>query len=331
MSFELVRPEHLSTESWEAIESYRTRLASAAAGDDRPAVVGAAKELIECVARCVLDATENPLGDSAKFNNLVHVAQKTLERVAGKGIGTWDEVGIIAGAAQSIAINVNSLRNKVGTGHGRARVAHINDEMAQITADATMLWCRWALRRLGHLLAGYPNVLLAAVSSAVSRDRLRQMFDDVQMPDQPREIQHAIGVAFGREAAGGFGNAWDVGLNPATVSSDLDSFPVDYRLGLVEGMVITYGGQLGLLDSYVPSLVDVLVPVPSTSAAAALNDLAEKAESASWITRWRNSPFDPAATMTALDRERGRLNSKLQPALDRLLAAMDPATAPDPS
>lgn len=150
--------------------------------------MGAAKELIECVARCVLDATENPLGDSVKFNKLVHEAQKALERVAGKDIGTSDEIRTITGAAQSIAINVSLLRNKVGTGHGRARVARINDEMAQITSDATMLWCRWALRRLGHLLAGYPNSLLAAVSTPVSRDRLRELFDDVQMPDQPRDI-----------------------------------------------------------------------------------------------------------------------------------------------
>lgn len=96
-------------------------------------------------------------------------------------------------------------------------------------------------------------------------------------------------------------------------------------------MVITYGGQLGLLDAYVPSLVDVLMPVPSTRAATAVNDLAEKAESASWIRRWRNGPFEPAATMAALERERGRLSGELQPALERLLAAMAAAAAPEPS
>lgn len=322
MSYELSYPEHLAPESREAIESYRKRLADAAVADDRPAVVGAAKDLVECVARCVLDATENSLGNGVKFPKLVHGAQRALERVAGRDVGTSDEVRVIAGAAQNIATNVNTVRNEVGTGHGRAHLANINDEMAQIVSDATMLWCRWALRRLGHLLAGYPNVLLDALARAVSRDRLRVLFNDVQMPDQPREIQHAIGVAFGREAAGGFGNAWEIGLRPAAASSDLELFPVNYRLGLMEGMVLTYDGRIGLLDSYVPDLVDLLMPVPSTPAIVAVDDLAEKAQSASWITRWRNSPFDSAATVAAFGREQRRLSAELQPALDRLQAAM---------
>ncbi|SDY62502.1 hypothetical protein SAMN05660209_03300 [Geodermatophilus africanus] len=203
--------------------------------------------------------------------------------------------------------------------------------MAEIAGDAAMLWSRWALRRLGHLMAKYPTRLLTELAGGAQRERLRTVFEEVLLPEQPKDVQHAIGVAFGHEAAGGFGNAWDVGLNPATVSSDLDAFPVDYRLGLVEGMVITYGGQLGLLDAYVPRLVDVLTPVPSTRAAAAVNDLAEKADSASWITRWRNGPFDPAATMAALERERRRLSAELQPAVTRLLVAMDAAAASEPS
>jgi hypothetical protein len=39
VSYELIRPDHLASESWDAIESYRKRLAAAAAGDDRPAVL----------------------------------------------------------------------------------------------------------------------------------------------------------------------------------------------------------------------------------------------------------------------------------------------------
>jgi hypothetical protein len=85
--------------------------------------VGAGKDLLERVARCVLDATENPLGDGAKFPKLVHEAQRALERAADKDISTSDEVRVIAGAAQNIATNVNTIRNRVGTGHGRARVA----------------------------------------------------------------------------------------------------------------------------------------------------------------------------------------------------------------
>jgi hypothetical protein len=325
VSLELERPEHLDTKAWEAVEYYRRHFADAAAASDRPAVVGAAKELIECIARCVLDATENPLEDSANFPKLVRSAQKALQRVAGKDITTSDDVRLIAGSAQNIATAVGALRNDVGTGHGRARVADIDAEMVGIVIDATMLWCRWALRRLGHLLAFYPTHLIAAVASATNQERLQRYFNDVRLPEQPRDIQRAIGVAFGRESAGGFGNATAVGVSPAAASPDLDAFPVDYRLGLVEGMVITYGGQIGLIDSYVPWLLDVLAPVPSAEAVPALTELAETARTATWITRWRSSPFDPAATVATLRSDLGRLESKVQPALQTLAAALDPA------
>lgn len=329
MTHELARPDHLNDQSWASVESYRRRFADASASNDRPAVIGAAKDLIECIARCVLDATEQPLGDSAKFPKLIYEAQKALKRVAGPDIGVSEEVKAIANAAQTIATSVNAIRNEVGTGHGRARLPNIDDEMLAIVADATMLWCRWALRRLGHLLAGYPNLLLAEVNTAVGRDTLQRHFNEVRMPHQPHDIQHAVGVAFGRQAAGGFGNAFVVGVRPAAQEPDLDTFPVSYRLGLVEGMVINDEGRLGLIDSYVSTLVDVLVPVPSSQGIPAIAELATKALSATWITHWRTQPVDPAKTIEVLQNEQQRLDQAMQKALDELRAAIDPANRTD--
>lgn len=76
--------------------------------------------------------------------------------------------------------------------------------MAELVSDAAMLWCRWALRRLGHLMAQYPTRLLAELAGGANRERLRGASEDVLLPEQPGDIQRAIGVAFGREAAGGF-------------------------------------------------------------------------------------------------------------------------------
>jgi len=74
-------------------------------------------------------------------------------------------------------------------------------------------------------------------------------------------------------------------VKPAVDRPDLDEFPASYRLGLVEGMVIDYAGQIGLIDSYVPQLVDALSPVPSSQGVPAIIELAAKARSASWITQ----------------------------------------------
>jgi hypothetical protein len=94
-------------------------------------------------------------------------------------------------------------------------------------------------------------------------------------------------------------------------------------------MVIDYGGQIGLIDSYVPEFVDVLVPVPSTQGAPAIAKLAAKARSATWITYWRWSRVDPAKTVEALHREQQRLGAAMQKALDELRAAIDPANRTD--
>jgi hypothetical protein len=181
----LTCPDHLDDQSWAAIESYQRRFAGVSAGGDRPAMMGAAKDLVECILRCVLDATENAVGDSVKFPKLIYEAQKALKRVAGPDIGVSEEVRAIAGAAQTIATSVNAIRNDVGTGHGRARLPEIDDEMSSIVHDATLLWCRWALRRLGHLLAGYPNLLLAEVNTGVSRDTSQKHFTEVRVPTLP--------------------------------------------------------------------------------------------------------------------------------------------------
>jgi Abortive infection C-terminus len=329
MSSELSRPDHLADESWTAIESYLSRFASASAGDDRPAMIGAAKDLIECIARCVLNATENAVGDSVKFPTLIHEAQKALKRVASPDIGVSEEVRAIARAAQTIATSVNAIRNKVGTGHGRARLPEIDDEMSSIVHDATLLWCRWALRRLEHLLAGYPNLLLAEVNTAVSRDTLQRHFNEVRVPNLPTDIQHAVGVAFGRQAAGGFGNAHLVGVKPAADSPDLVEFPVSYRLGLVEGMVIDYAGQIGLTVPYVKDLVDVLAPVPSSQGVPAIVELAGKAQMATWITSWRGQGVDPVKTIETLQVEQQRVGTDMQKAFDKLRAAIDPANRAD--
>src|SRR5258708_742243 len=194
MTFELRRPDHLDDACWEAIQSYRSRFETASRLNDRPGVVGTAKDLIECIARSVLLATGVTLGDNAKFSSLIYEAQKALKRQAGSDIGQSEEIRAIANAAQAIATSISPLRNQVGSGHGRSRLADIDDEMIEIVSDATMLWCRWALRRLGHLLAGYPTLLVEELHNSSNRASLLKHFEAVCLPDQPRDIHHFLGV-----------------------------------------------------------------------------------------------------------------------------------------
>jgi len=88
-----------------------------------------------------------------------------------------------------------------------------------------------------------------------------------------------------------------VGVKPAADSPDLVEFPVSYRLGLVEGMVIDYAGQIGLTAPYVEDLIDVLASVPSSQGVPAIVELAGKAQTANWITSWRGQGVDPVKTI----------------------------------
>ena len=103
MDFELQRPDHIQEEPWAAIQQHRLRLELAWRSSDRPAVVGAAKELIESVAGAVLVATEQTIGDRADYSDRVNAAHKALARQAGQDVSQSPEIRSIAQSARTIA------------------------------------------------------------------------------------------------------------------------------------------------------------------------------------------------------------------------------------
>jgi hypothetical protein len=109
--------------------------------------------------------------------------------------------------------------------------------MASLSLESALVWSRWALRRLGHLLADYPNDLIAAVQTGTTRPVLREKFKAAALAQQPVEVQHRIGVAFGQQSAGGFGNATEVGVEPAVDGGyeGYEEYPIDYDAGSWRG------------------------------------------------------------------------------------------------
>lgn len=106
MNFDLVRPDQLDDELWSAIQQHRLRLEAAWRSSDRPAVVGAAKELIESVAGAVLIATEQTIGDRAEYAERVNAAHRALARQAGQDVSQSPEIRSIAQSARTIATQV---------------------------------------------------------------------------------------------------------------------------------------------------------------------------------------------------------------------------------
>ena len=89
-------------------------------------------------------------------------------------------------------------------------------------------------------------------------------------------------MAFGQQSAGGFGNATEVGVDPV-VDGGYEDFPIDYRRGLLEGMLLTGGGAIGLPDFYVPRFVSMVASLPESDAAALLGHLRASVAGAPWM------------------------------------------------
>lgn len=274
MTIELERPDHLSDEAWQAIEQHNQRLRAALTMNDLPWVIGSAKELVESVARAVLDAKGVVLGSNADFASVVNEAHKALERQPGVNVSLSPEVRAIAASSRKIVLAVRDIRNDVGTGHGRGRLDRIDEEKVTVVVDAAGLWTRWALRRLEHMLLREADNLIAELREAiVSGASLAKHLKAVVLPDQPSEMQRALGVAFAQRSAGGTFVARIVGVDGPSTSEDLKAWPPEYRLGIVAGLVLSSAGYLSLSESWVPTVVAVVSPLPPTQLVTFLQEL----------------------------------------------------------
>ena len=320
--FGLPEPAHVDRPAWAAIELARDRLRRSWESNDFPEALGKAKELVETVAKVVVESAEGTVADEADYTPTVKSAHKALRRQPGVDLSQHQEVRAIAQAAQTMATSLGPLRNAFGTGHGRARVPNVSMEMATLGVESALIWCRWALRRLEHLLADYPNDLVDAVNTGTTRAKLREKFDAAALAQQPPEIQHRIGVAFGQQSAGGFGNATEVGVEPA-IEGGFEDYPIAYRRGLLEGMLLNSAGQIGLPEFYAPRFVSLLGSLPDREATAAAQQLSTLAAQAPWAENWRGrANAKPLEVIEALRTEGSRLNPAAATGLGRLCEAL---------
>jgi hypothetical protein len=328
--FDLKRPEHIEDEAWKAIEAGLARLESATQIEDLHEVIGKSKELVESVARVAIEATDGTVGSAADFGEVVTVAHKQLRRGVGQDTSQDENLRALSNAARSMVTRIAPLRNAFGTGHGRASIPPVAQEMADVVLEGALLWCRWALRRLGHLLANYPLDVITAVSSGTPEKELQRKFVAATLAQQDSETQRSIGVAFGRQAAGGFGNASSVGVDPVINTSEPEreqEYPTPYRHGVIEGMLFTSGGEIGLTDFYAGRVGNLIATLPDSAGTHQfLAELTETASSATWPTHWRRTTLvDPVKTVEMLSFIGGLTPVHLRAGVEKLCAALSSA------
>ncbi|MBE5471744.1 abortive infection family protein [Mycobacteroides abscessus] len=125
-------PVDLSTGDRIALDEQLARLLRTE--DDPALALGSAKDLLEAIAKFVLDELSWPYGDSDDFNKLWHFARERLgllpqDVAAGPA---QSQVRAILQSSWTIASKVNELRNDHGTGHGRTLPTGVTAEIAQM-------------------------------------------------------------------------------------------------------------------------------------------------------------------------------------------------------
>lgn len=98
----LVRPDDLDIKSWEAIEGQADRLQRAQRDGDPSLMIGSAKDLVETVAKIVLELSGEVAPSNAELPGLLTKAHSALDRQPGQGAASDTPVRNIAQGAKSI-------------------------------------------------------------------------------------------------------------------------------------------------------------------------------------------------------------------------------------
>lgn len=292
----LEKPDDLDQRSWQAIMEHTQRLNRALVDRDQSLAIGCSKELVESVARVVLTSRGDPTADRAEYGPVVSAAHRELEYQPGPDLAMNAPVRKIASAAKKIAEQLRELRNDYGTGHGRAAAPSIEDEAVVIAVEASLLWVRWALRRLQHLLAGQLAPLLDHLSgSSMSRESWRAKLVAANISSLPEPDQRRLGVAVGQRASSGTFVVREVGMEEPLADPNGLAWPPAYRMGAVEGAFIDAEGHLDVHAPVVKPAAGFADSVPDS--AELLRELRSKIEDASWSMSFAESWRDVVSSM----------------------------------
>jgi hypothetical protein len=124
------------------------------ASDDPALALGAAKDLLEAVAKFVLAELDWPIGSGADFGQMWYFARERLnilpQQVAGDAPGA-KHIRSVLQSAWTIAEQVNGLRNLQGTGHGRTLPTGVTVESARLVVREACSVAEFALSTLDRV------------------------------------------------------------------------------------------------------------------------------------------------------------------------------------
>jgi hypothetical protein len=144
---------NLTTGGRAALDEQLGRLQGAI--DDPALAIGSAKDLLEAIAKFVLDEIGGGAPAKADFDRLLFLARDRLgldPRTVTDGQAGAAYIRPILGSAWKIAEQVNKLRNAQGTGHGRTLPTGVTPEMAVLVVREACNVSELMLRALDRAL-----------------------------------------------------------------------------------------------------------------------------------------------------------------------------------
>jgi hypothetical protein len=142
----------LTTGGRDALDEQVSRLRRAT--DDPGQLLGSAKDLLEAVAKFVLEEVGIPLTGNPSFSHLWHIARERLgilpEQVAADAPGAR-HIKTVLQSSWKIAEQVNELRCVQGTGLGRTLPTGVTAEMALLIVREACSVAEFALTTLDRL------------------------------------------------------------------------------------------------------------------------------------------------------------------------------------
>lgn len=240
----LPRPIGLPDDQWKAICEAHERLMRAREVGDVPLIIGCAKELCESVAKVVV--TQRGGVPPAQMSKLIARAHSLLEFQPGEGLATDGATRQLAQGLKDIVLGLSEMRNKFGTGHGRATPSPSVSEHAELAESAALAWARWALRRLEGYIAADPTQLVHDLQSAIfHRGELAERLTLANLPKLTPDQQRQIGLAVGRRASRGTFVVCREGIEKVD-PTDRSRWPTEYIRGVLLGMWFDEEGTLNV-------------------------------------------------------------------------------------
>lgn len=142
-------PIDLSTGGRTALDEQLERLRRST--DDPGQLLGTAKDLLEAVAKFVLEELEAPLPNAPGFDHLWHLARDRLgilpEQVNVDLLGS-KQIKTILQSSWKIAQQTNELRGLQGAGHGRTLPTGVSAEMALLVVREACSVAEYTLTQL---------------------------------------------------------------------------------------------------------------------------------------------------------------------------------------